>query len=122
MRQQVGQRDRLRIGGRDMKRFEVGIEISMQVQFALLDQLQHSGRGEELSHRANPEDGRLGADGSARLPISLPIALGQEEPPILHDGHNRPRDMIISQLHAEHTIQKALHLARIAEPGGRRRG
>jgi hypothetical protein len=33
-----------------MERFEVGIDIGMQVQLALLGELQHGGRGEELTH------------------------------------------------------------------------
>ena len=90
MRQQMGQGDRLGIGGRDVKRFEVGIDIGMQVHLALLGELHHSCPGEELTHRANAEEGCIGADQLAVLPIGITIALGEEQPTILHDGDGRP--------------------------------
>src|SRR6266496_3629969 len=119
MGQQMGQGDRLGIGGRKVKRFEVGTDIGMQVHLALLGELHHSCPGEELTHRANPEEGRIGADQLAVLPIGITIALGEKQSTVLHHGDRCPRDMAICQLHAEHAIQKGLQLARIAEPGGR---
>src|SRR5207248_11562237 len=41
---------------------------------------------------------------------------------VLDDGDGRSRDMVIGQLHADHTVQKGFQLVRIAQSGGRRRG
>jgi hypothetical protein len=52
MGQQILDSDRLRIGGRNMKRLEIGVDIRMQVYLPFLDQLHHRRPGKKLTDRA----------------------------------------------------------------------
>ena len=67
--------DRLWIGIRDAK-IEIGVDIRVQVQLALLDELHHRRPGKGLADGTNPKDGLFRIDGNSILDIGVAIGRG----------------------------------------------
>ena len=59
MRHDVAHRDRLAVARRNLE-IEVGVDVRVEVDLALLDQLHDRGPGEQLGHRAGAEQRGFG--------------------------------------------------------------
>ena len=111
MSEQVGERNRLRVGRRDLEAPEIGVHVGMQVERALLDELHHGGPGDQLAERADAEERLLGIHRRAPRNVGVAIAFGKEQGAVLHHRHSRAGDLVALQLCADHAIQEALKVA-----------
>ena len=71
---EIVQSDRGALARRDLE-IEVGVNVRIEVEFALLDQLHHSRPGKQFGHRPWSEQGTFGVDRLALAYIRIPITL-----------------------------------------------
>ena len=91
MGQEMAQRDRLRIGVRDLEGREIAVHVRIEVERAPLDKL-HDGRADErLGNRADAKQRSRRIDRPLRRQLGISIALGQEDLSVLDDRDRRAR-------------------------------
>ena len=73
MRQQVLEADRLGVGLGDVK-IQIGLDVRLEVELALLDELHHGRRRERLSDRGDAEQVPVGIDRDALFEIREAVA------------------------------------------------
>jgi hypothetical protein len=117
----MAQGDRLSgVGVGDLHVVEVGIHVLVEVEPALLHQLHHRGRGEELAGGGYPEQRLVGDDGLVCLHVGLAVALCKEDFPVTHDGDRSTRDVVALELLGEEPVHEGLDLPRVGGTPARR--
>jgi hypothetical protein len=88
----IPQGDGLAEGRRDLE-VEVGVDVLVQVELALLDQLHHRGPGEQFGDRAGPKQRAVGIDQLLSFEVGVAIALLEEDLAVLDHHHHSAGDI-----------------------------
>jgi len=96
--------------GRGDLEVEIVVHVAVQVDFALLDQLHHSGPGEGLGDGTRTEERGIDGDGLPSLYLGIAIAFGEKHLAVLHDGDHCARDVIALQFNRNEPVKEGFQI------------
>ena len=115
--ERVAERDGRRVRGGNLELRQVGVHVGVEIQLALLDELHDRRPGEELGHRPGPEERLVRLDRDLVLHVRPAVALGEEELPVLDDGHGHSGHVVRLALAGHEAVHEGLQLLAAAEAG-----
>ncbi len=112
------------VGRRDLEVLQVGVDVGVEVELALLDELHDRRPGEQLGDRAGPEQRLVRHDRDPLLAVGEAVALGEEQLAVLDHRDRRGRDVPRRQVGGHHAVDERLELrrGRLDRRAGRRGG
>ena len=115
MRQDVAQRYRFVEGLGDLEVLEIGVDVGIEVELALLDELHDRNPGKELGHGARPEQ-RLGhVDRNLFRDILVAVTLREDEFAVAGDGDRARRAVVVLHQRPDDAVDEGLELRLVVE-------
>ena len=118
--QKVRERDRLGEVATDAEGGQVGVDVGVEVERALLDELHDSGCRHKLRDRGDAEAGDVGIDGRPRAQVGVAIAGLVRDLAILDDDDGSSGNLPSRDKRAEDPIHIARNVRRRWRAGGLR--
>ncbi len=122
MRQDVAQRYRFVEGLGDLEVLEVGVDVGVEVELALLDELHDRDPGEELGHGARPEQ-RLGhVDRNLFRDVLVAVAFREDDLAVAGDGDGARGAVVVLHQRFDDAVDEGFELRLVVEVGRPRAG
>ena len=92
---------------------EIGVDIRVEIDFALFGELHNGRPGEGLGVGSNAKHGLFGIDRDAVFNVFVAVALGKEQFAILDDRDGCTGDVVFLHRRRKKIIKKGFQLGRI---------
>ncbi len=99
----------------DLERFQVVVDVRVEIDQPTIDQLHDRNPGHHLADRADPEDGAVGDDRARGVHLGAAPALDVDGLTAMDHGDRGPGDVVILHLVHEHRVEGIVQ--RLPAPG-----
>ena len=115
VRHDVPERDRLVEGDWNLHRFEVFVDVGMEIEPPLFDQLHDRHPGGQLGYRADAEKRRLWVDRGLRLDVLVAVTLGEDDFAAAGNRDRPRRAVVVLHQRFDHAIEECFELGAVFE-------
>src|SRR5437899_13058769 len=82
----------------------IGVNVPVEIQFALFDELHHAGPGKELGDRTRAEESVFRRNWNFLFVIRIAIALGKKRFAVLYDSDDRTGNVRVFELERHQAV------------------